>query len=182
MNRSFIVAGLAAAGIVGGLAIAQPGLGDHALAAASALGISPAMAQDGGPRGERGEHHWGRHGHRGGGLERVCSPNRAERLEDMIVVAERRLELKPEQRGAWTNLTTALRQASARVGQTCESVKAGGEAATAPARLARMETIAKTGTETIQSVRPSFDAFYASLNADQKAKVDALVSRHGPRR
>jgi hypothetical protein len=167
MKRSLLLAGIAVIGLAAGVAIAGPDV-------ASTFGVAPAAAQE---RGDQARPHPGRFGwHRGPGFERVCGPDRAERLEDMLVVAQRRLALTDAQRPAWNNLATALRQASAKVGATCETVKAGLDDKSAPARLARMETVAQTGAEIVHAVRPSFDAFYAGLSADQKTRLDALMA------
>ncbi|MGE0746174.1 MAG: Spy/CpxP family protein refolding chaperone [Rhodospirillales bacterium] len=170
MKRSLLLAGAAVVALAGGIALAQP----------AAFGIAPAAAQERGDGARADRDHRGHHGwHRGGPrFDRVCGPERAERLEDMLAVAERRLAITAAQRTSWTNLTAALRDASTKVGATCDSLKAGRDDTSAPARLARMETVTQTGTAVIQAVRPSFDAFYAGLSAEQKTKLDRLMSRH----
>jgi len=35
-----------------------------------------------------------------------------------------------------------------------------------------------TGLDIVREVRPSFDAFYGTLDAEQKAALDRLVERH----
>ena len=49
---------------------------------------------------------------------------------------------------------------------------------TAPAQFEMMEKRIETAAQAVKTVRPAFDAFYASLDDQQKAKVDGL----GPKR
>jgi hypothetical protein len=49
---------------------------------------------------------------------------------------------------------------------------------TAPAQFEMMEKRIETAAQAVKTVRPAFDAFYASLDDQQKAKVDEL----GPKR
>jgi LTXXQ motif family protein len=122
---------------------------------------------------------WG-HGWRDGGhgrfVEFVCSDARDEMLQDRLAFVESFVTFTDVQKPAWQQLAAAIRAGSAKVGQACTELKA--TATTAPAHLARVELMLRTGLDIVQGVRPAFEQFYAVLDDRQKAALDKLVSRH----
>ena len=121
-----------------------------------------------------GPHGWGaRHG---AGMARFCEADRAGKLDDMLAFADSFLKLDDAQRQAWDGLAASLRGANGRIDTACAEV---GDTAgmSAPAKLARVETMLGTGLDIVREVRPSFDAFYATLDAEQKAALDRLLER-----
>jgi hypothetical protein len=121
-----------------------------------------------------------RHGWQGGGhgrfAEFACSDARDEMLEDRLAFVESFVDFTDVQEPAWQHLTAAIRDGSAKVGKACAELKAPDT--TAPARLARVELMLRTGLDIVQQVRPAFEQFYAVLDDDQKVALDKLVSRH----
>ena len=75
-------------------------------------------------------------------------------------------------------LTAAVRTGSATVGEACVEFETLQEEANAPARMAQAELVLGTALEIVQEVRPTFDDFYAVLDADQKAALDKMAYRH----
>ena len=166
MNSRKVIIASAVAGIalVGALSLAAP---DWQC-------VRPAFAA----MGEGDGRHFGRHG-RGHGLARLCSERREERLADMVGFVESFVDFTPEQEAAWSGLTAALDQGSDRIGAACGELKAEGRPETAPDKVARLETMLEAGLDALRDVRPAFEGFYATLDAEQKAAIDRLaMHRH----
>jgi hypothetical protein len=113
----------------------------------------------------------------GRGLERLCSSQRDERLEDGLSFVESFVDFTPEQTQAWTELATALRAGSASIGQTCGELGSLAIPEKAPDKLALVETMLTKGVAVLGQVRPAFATFYETLDDDQKQAIDRLASR-----
>jgi hypothetical protein len=154
-----LVIGTLAVG-AGGVAVLRPDLG---------LRAAEIVAQS--------AHGGGGHGR---GLERLCSTQRDEKLENGLTFVESFVDFKPEQAQAWTELATALRAGSASIGQTCGELGSLTIPAHAPDKLALVETLLTKGVAVLGQVRPAFATFYETLDDDQKQAIDRLTSRrHG---
>lgn len=160
-------------GIAGTMLVAAAtvyGAGAPTVAGYAARLLGPGVAHAAGM--ERG---WRGHGR---GFDRICSDQRNERLESMIQFADAFLKLEPNQTKAWNDLTAALRAGSAKIGETCASMTKNSAPATAPEKLAALETVMTTGVGILHDVRPAFDAFYSTLDTKQKAAIDGLLAHH----
>jgi len=180
MKKRVLIAGVSALALIGAFALVDQGSGvatpvaAGTLAAASGFGlIRAASAADG--TGGAMPAMFGHH--RRGGLARLCGPERAERVEDAIAVAERRLAITEPQRPAWTALADEIRRGSTTLGRACEAFVATDAGTDAPARFARAETAMATGLEVVRAVRPRFDTLHAMLDDGQKATLDRLMAR-----
>ena len=120
-------------------------------------------------------------GGHGRGLERLCSSQRDEKLEDGLSFVESFVDFTPEQTQAWTELATALRAGSASIGQTCGELSSLTIPEHAPDKLALAETLLTKGVAVIGQVRPAFATFYETLDDDQKQAIDRLTSRRHKR-
>lgn len=169
-RTKYILGGIGAAVLLAGVTVYSVGVPTVAGHAASLVGPKTALAASGHYRG------WGHR--RGRGFGRICSEQRGERLENAIEFADAFLKLEAGQTDAWNKLTTSLRAGSTRVGQACETLKADGWPDKAPEKLAAVETVMTAGLDIVKEVRPSFDAFYATLDDKQKAALDGLLDRH----
>jgi len=107
-----------------------------------------------------------------GGL--TCSPRAAGFAEWRLSQIERAVRLTEPQRKALDD----LRAASAKAAETIAAACPAEIPATSTARLALMEKRMEAMLAAIKTVRPAFDAFYATLTDEQKARFDAA----GPRR
>lgn len=154
-----------------------------ALALAVPLTFGAVKAMDSGDRSTGiqtaffgGGHHrgWGRGGR---GMQRLCSPQRDERIEDVIEFVEGFVDFSPEQSEAWTKLTGAVRTGSATVDETCGKVRQAGRPKSAPEKLALAETMMTTGLSVVQQVRPAFEEFYGLLSEKQQDALDGLMNR-----
>ena len=128
--------------------------------------------------------------HRGHGTFRgrrafamVCSDQRERRIKAATGFVEGLVNFTPEQEKPWKDLTRAIDEGSAKIGQTCEKVVPEGADLSAPEHLARIETVMEAGLTVVQNLRPAFAAFYESLSDKQQKALESLMShRHGHRR
>ncbi|MCH9674548.1 MAG: Spy/CpxP family protein refolding chaperone [Gammaproteobacteria bacterium] len=123
-------------------------------------------------------------GHHGKGrmMRKLCSESRDEHIEDVINVVENFVEMTPDQQAAWGSLTDEVRASSARVDAACEELQATGRPSSLPQRLAVAETLMGAGYDVVQRLRPQFDAFYATLDADQQAALERMAKHRRHRR
>jgi LTXXQ motif family protein len=177
--KSFLMSAAAIA-IAGSLlaapAIAQPaGPGNPPAAGGTAPDSSPGY----GPRGGWGPGMmmgpgmmgWGGSG---AGMGAVCDPRGAGLAEWRMERIERLITPNDAQRAALNELRTASAKAADIVASACP--REFPESATA--RLALMEKRLDAMQQAIKIVRPAFDAFYATLDDEQKARINT----GGPRR
>ena len=113
-------------------------------------------------------------GGNGAGMGAVCDPRGAGLAEWRMERIERLITPNDAQRAALNDLRTASAKAADIVAAACP--REFPESATA--RLELMEKRLDAMQQAIKTVRPAFDAFYATLNDEQKARVNT----NGPRR
>lgn len=140
------------------------------------LAAAPVAAQPGGPSGPDG---WGPGMMMGPGMGRggfgamMCNPRAAGLAEWRMDRIERATRPTEAQKTTLNDLRTASTKAAELIAAACPKEPP----ATATARLAMAEKRAQAMLQAVQTVRPAFDAFYAALDAEQKARLDAA----GPR-
>lgn len=122
-----------------------------------------------------GHHHGSRHGG-GRGLDQICGHDHDERIDELIAFVDSFVDFTPEQAPAWADLIGALRASGDSVDAVCDELTAAGKPATAPEALARIAIVMEAGLEVVRELRPPFDAFYAALDAEQRAALDGLVN------
>ena len=105
---------------------------------------------------------------------RMCSPRSAGFAEWRIDRMERAVKPTDAQRAKFDELKAASSKAAEAVRTAC--------AADVPATMAgRMEATEKrleAMLQAVKSVRPAFDAFYATLSDEQKASLNAGTARN----
>jgi len=123
----------------------------------------------------------------GGGAERMrnvspkamCEEHIARRIGNRAYLKSR-LDLKAEQVTAWNTFEKAADEASAKEKARCASLPT--EMKTPPSfadRFNQREDRMKTRLESLQSVKPSLMALYATLTPEQKAILDRpMGGRH----
>lgn len=144
------------------------------LAAGSVLLAASASAQPG--PGGRGNG-WGPGMMMGPGMmggSSMCSPRAAGMAEWRANRIESAIKLTDPQRDALKKLT----EASAKAAETMQGACPANAPAKALDRMAAMEKRAEASLQAIKTVRPAFEAFYNSLDDQQKSRLDSL----GPRR
>jgi LTXXQ motif family protein len=148
----------------GMLALAEP----EGTARADDPGYGWGMHGDG-----HGDYGW--HGHRG--HDGDCGERTAGFLQHLDGVVPDLMNLNPDQQKAWNDLLASAETARTQVKDAC-AAKTDRDA-TAPERLARMESVMAARLDGLRAVRPKFDAFYASLSDRQREGIDDLLSHRG---
>jgi LTXXQ motif family protein len=145
-----------------------------ALAAMSLLLLTAPASTQPGPRG------WGPGmmmgpGMMGGMMSRaMCDPRAAGFAEWRIEIIERAVKPTEAQRPAVDQLKTASAKAAETIAAACPR----DLPETATARLELMEKRLEAMLGAVKTVRPAFDAFYATLTAEQKNALDRAGLRH----
>jgi hypothetical protein len=109
-----------------------------------------------------------------GGMGAVCDPRGAGLAEWRMERIERLITPNEAQRAALNDLRTASTKAAEIIAAACPREFPSS----ATARLELMEKRLDAMQQAIKTVRPAFDAFYATLNDEQKARINT----GGPRR
>ena len=104
----------------------------------------------------------------------MCNPRGAGMAEWNMERIEKAVKPNEAQRAALDTLKTASAKAAEMISAACPQ----DFPASAPARLEAMEKRMDVMLQAIKTVRPAFDAFYATLNDEQKAKLN---NNAGPR-
>lgn len=150
------------------VAIAGAG-GYYALKATSA----PAQAEAGTTLSWLGHGPWkGHRRHHGGSF---CSEEaKKHSLAALTPFIVDDLKLSAEQKAAWSDLASRADRSLNGLRQSL----CGGSAATAPGALAAMRRGLVDGERALAAIEPDFLAFYGSLDATQKIRLDGYVTRH----
>ena len=153
-----------------------------ALAVAGLILTTPAVAQSAGPGPGSGwgpgmmmgpgMMGWGGPGGRGG-FAGMCNPRAAGLAEWRMERIERLVKPTEAQRAALDGLRTASTKAAEMISAACPQ----DFPVSAPGRLEAMEKRMDSMLQAIKTVRPAFDAFYATLTEEQKARLNTA----GPR-
>jgi hypothetical protein len=156
------------------------GLSGAALFAAGMLALAqpdtPAQANDHG-YGHGRTMGYGFHGHHRYGHGGPCSDRAAGMLKRLDGVVPDLMDLSPSQQKSWEDLMASADAARAKVKEACGDPRR--TVATAPERLARVETIMTAALDGVHEVRPKLDAFYAGLSERQRKGLDELLDRRG---
>ncbi len=142
-----------------------------AAALACALGASSALAQPGPGRGWFGGGSgmmMGPWSMGGGHMRTLCSPRGAGFTEWRVARIERLVKPTDAQKPKLDDLKAASEKAAGAMAAACPSATP----ATPAARLEFMEKRTEAMLAAIKTVRPVFEAFYASLSDEQKANLD----------
>lgn len=132
-----------------------------------------ANAQPSGPGGMMGPGMMGPGMMGPGGFGRMCGPRAAGFAEWRVERMERVLKLTDEQRAKFDEFRTASNKAAETMRSNCPDEVP----ATMPGRMEAMEKRMDAMLQAIRTVRPSLDAFYATLTDEQKAQLDVRSGR-----
>ena len=168
MNKLALTAAVLACTVtlVASPAHAQPMMGPGGGPGGPGYGWGPGMMMGPGMMG------WGGRG--GMGMGMLCDPRGAGLAEWRMERIERLVQPTEAQKAA----LAALRDASTKAAEQISAACPREFPASATARMDLMEKRMETMLAALKIVRPAFDAFYATLSDEQKAKLD----RGGPRR
>jgi hypothetical protein len=109
-----------------------------------------------------------------GGFGAMCSPQAAGLAEWRVQRIEQLIKPTDAQRSALENLRTASTKAAETIAAACPAEFP----ASATARLELMEKRMEAMLAGLKTVRPAFDAFYATLTEEQKARLNTSGPRH----
>jgi hypothetical protein len=109
------------------------------------------------------------------GYGRMCGPNAAGFAEWRASRLERLIKPTDAQREAFD----AFKKASVSAGDVLRESCPVDFAATAPGRIEAMEKRMEAMVRAVKTVRPAFDALYATLSPEQKGVVDNSAQRRG---
>ena len=162
MNKTIVASVLTTLAVV----LAVVGLGAFAVRAVAEPG--PVLASAGAI--------WHGHGH---GMGRACAHLDDEHVSEHAAELNRwasdQLALDETQTAALSAVTATLGEWATEMRPVCEMPLAG-----APAHVAAVVRAAQTTDSALQRFSLAFDAFYATLTAEQRAKVDGwFAHRHG---
>ncbi|HKS85298.1 MAG TPA: Spy/CpxP family protein refolding chaperone [Pseudolabrys sp.] len=104
----------------------------------------------------------------------MCDPRGAGLAEWRMERIERLINPNEAQRAALNDLRVASSKAAELVSAACPRELPSS----APARLEVMEKRLDAMQQAVKIVRPAFEAFYATLNDEQKARVNSAGPRH----
>ena len=106
------------------------------------------------------------------GVAEVCRDlNMYEALKPTVPVL---LGLNPRQKTSWKDVEAALADARKPIDSGCGKLKTMPNGGAANAQAARLEVVLASSLDAVRRVRPSFDKFYATLDAGQKRQVDKI--------
>ena len=125
-------------------------------------------------RGEWGGRH---HGGKGGDYCKRAGGH----MERQVNLIEGLMTFTPEQETAWKDLKTAMASGRETVQKSCEARKSAEKPKTAVDRFNRFESAMAERLDVMRSVKPKFEAFYATLSEKQQKAVDGLFTRRGHR-
>jgi hypothetical protein len=109
----------------------------------------------------------------GGNWAGMCNPRAAGFAEWRMERIERLVSPTEAQRAALNDLRTASTKAAEIISAACPREFP----ASAPARTEAMEKRLDAMLTAVKTVRPAFEAFYATLNDEQKARINSSGSR-----
>ena len=110
-----------------------------------------------------------------GHFGRMCSPRSAGFAEWRIDRLERKLKPTEAQRTKFDEFKAASNKAAEIVRAACPT----DVPATMVGRMEAMEKWLDAMSQAIKTVRPALEAFYATLNDEQKAQLNSDGGRHG---
>lgn len=112
-------------------------------------------------------------------FQRMCSDAPA-RLAAMLAYTETKLNLRAEQRPAWTQLADAVRAGAQPMQRLCANPPPAAEPGDVVARLDMGERFMTASLEAIRIVRPALAQFQATLSPEQRQVVAQMMNRMGP--
>jgi hypothetical protein len=109
-----------------------------------------------------------------GGFGRMCDPAAAGFAERRLDRLERLIKPTDAQRGKFDEFKAASNKAAEIMRSACPT----DMPATMPGRMEAMEKRMDAMLQSVKTVRPALEAFYATLSDEQKARLDSRSGRH----
>lgn len=99
-------------------------------------------------------------------------------VEKLVEHADEEVTFTTKQQASWDDLIAAIRTGGIEITTFCARVDEARNAgpAAAPERLEMAEEAIVVGLSVMQTIRPAFNAFYVTLNAEQKEMLDRVAN------
>ncbi|MDH5526173.1 MAG: Spy/CpxP family protein refolding chaperone [Nitrospirota bacterium] len=110
-------------------------------------------------------------------MARSCGGSGLYWIKGMDQVAAHHGEASPAQKKAWEKLRDTARAAREDIQAACDKMRDKRRDAPAPEQLAMMTEMSEAQLAAMRKIAPAFEAFYNTLNADQKEGVDDNMFR-----
>ena len=108
------------------------------------------------------------------GYRRLCAPRSVGLYEWQVRWIERVVRPTETQRATLNDLQSASSKAIATMSTACKAETP----TTTKAQLAMMDSRLEAMSQAVKTLRPAFDAFYASLDSQQQQRLDVFGPRH----
>jgi len=108
------------------------------------------------------------------GYRRLCTPRSVGLYEWQVRWIERVVRPTETQRAALNDLQSASSKTIATMATACKAEIP----ATTKAQLEMMDARLEVMSQAVKTLRPAFDAFYASLDRQQQQRLDVFGPRH----
>jgi len=108
------------------------------------------------------------------GYRRLCTPRSVGLYEWQVRWLERVVRPTEAQRAALNDLQSASSKALATMATACKAEMP----TTTKAELEMMDNRLEIMSQAVKTLRPAFDAFYASLDRQQQQRLDVFGPRH----
>ena len=132
--------------------------------------------------GTHGIAHGTRHGgqHMGGhamadGMAHFCSSGEGAHFDKVTAYIEPKLNLSDVQEEAWNEFAAAWRRSEAGLRESCDAAE--NEPQGVGGLLARAEIQLDAGLTAVRDVRPAFEQFHGTLDAEQRRVLDFIGHR-----
>ncbi len=146
------------------------------------LEVSHHYAWAHGVSGTHGSAHGARHGGQytgghamAGGMAHFCSSGEGAHFDKVTAHIKPELNLNDVQEAAWNEFAAAWRLSEAGLRESCAAAE--NELQGVGGLLARAEIQLDAGLTAVRAVRPAFEQFHATLDAEQKRGLDKFGDR-----
>jgi hypothetical protein len=110
------------------------------------------------------------------GVAEVCRDlNMYEALKPTVPML---LGLNQRQAASWKDVEVALVDAKRPLETGCGRLRSMPAGGAANAQAARLEVVLASSLDAVRRVRPSFDKFYATLDASQRRQIDKIFENY----
>ncbi len=142
------------------------------MSVAVATAIWPENAIAAGLHGLHGDFHGDGHGRHGGA--RHCAQLDDKHVALLEAWVDIELELTDAQSAAFAPVVAVVSDWQHATRSTCDNL----DTSTASAALVSLETLVTQAQTAVVQLRPAFEGFYATLDAEQQATVDGWLAHH----
>ena len=115
--------------------------------------------------------------HMAGGMAHFCTSDKGAHFDKLTGYLKSKLDLSDAQDAAWNELTAVWRENEIVMRASCDAIENDSAAQGAGGLLARAEIQMGAGLTAVRSMRPAYETFYATLNAEQRDTLERFGHR-----